>query len=100
METTMNAGSKIDAKFLYLTHRISYEAALSRLKKLGMNEGKADDYLHEHDVDWRTAMIKNGDIKDGPTLLADMFNNPQKKPTRSLRSLKGSFDTSYEGEGN
>jgi hypothetical protein len=49
---------------------LSYEAALSALKAIGYGESEADDYLHLKDADRRVADIKNGDLTEGPALLA------------------------------
>jgi len=74
MKTTY-AASKI--KWAYLDYdpktTISYEHALDQLEKLGYSAGDADDFLFAKDDDWRVAMIKNGEIKEGPAALAAML---------------------------
>jgi hypothetical protein len=60
-------------KIEYLTSLISYETALHLLEKTGMGANEADNFLFAKDADWRVAQIKNGDITEGPALLAEML---------------------------
>ena len=51
---------------------IGYATAIHRLKRTGMYEYEADDFLFD-EANMHVAAIKAGRVTEGPKLLADLF---------------------------